>query len=220
MSVTYVNGATVTSGASIVTTLTVNYAPIPNNMVLLGISLSGAATNLVCTDSNGNILNLANPLFGNGALFYGFAAPGITSYTITWTTGRKASIGVVEYSGCRGVGNTGNILQTGLSSNFSLTTSTGYYYSVIVGLISSAVSNLTFTQTSGTIEQQITGGAGNANNVVLMDNTAAAPGSSVVLSGTISTAAACFEQEVELYPGQPITEASSSDDQWLGGDEY
>lgn len=219
MSINYIGGATASSVAATVTTLTVSYAPTQGNMVVLGIAFGSGISGLVCVDSNGNVMTFVGQI-NNTAVFMGVADVGVVSYTFNWVTARKSSCAIAEYQGWSGIGIISNTANLGASTTFSLTTTTGFINSLIIGVIGGSVSNLVYTATTGTIRQQVTGGAGAANNVCIIDNYGTVVGSSVTVAGNISASAQAYELEVELYPGQPITEASSNDDQWLGGEMY
>jgi len=116
-----------------------------------------------------------------------------SSVTVTWTagTGRKGVV-VEEYSGVVAIGNVATNSGTGTNPTISVTTQDVNNY-VVAGL--NGDYDASITASVGTVRQTIN--AGTNLSAVLMDNTAASPGS-VTCTGTQAVSAPWVAAGVEL----------------------
>jgi len=116
-----------------------------------------------------------------------------SSVTVTWTagTGRKG-VAVEEYSGVVAIGNVATNSGTGTNPTISLTTQDANNY-VVAGLNGDYAAPI--TASVGTV--RLTIDAGTNLSAVLMDNTAASPGS-VTCTGTQAVSATWAAAAVEL----------------------
>jgi hypothetical protein len=124
-------------------TASITYSPTAGNAVLAMIALGSSVTALTCVDNNSNALTSGGS--GLSWLCYGFAKSGATSYTYNWTTANsKAVMLIVEYSH---VGGFGTLLANSGSnaSNPNVSPIAPSVNNVIIGLLSCAVVNITFT---------------------------------------------------------------------------
>jgi hypothetical protein len=198
MPVAFVNSGIATTGAATAATLTITYSPVAGNKVVLGIAFGGAVSAVSCADNNSNALT-SNTNQNNTYQFYGTAVTGATSYKVSWTTSRHASIALAEYSGVAGVGTTGSV-NNGVSNTQTISVITTKTNSFIVASIG-VNGNITFTSSVGNLRNQQAGGAGNANSVEILDNTAVASGTSVT-NTTTSSSITWGAVAVELFPSQ------------------
>ncbi len=176
-----------TTGA---TTLTVAYSPTQGNCAVLFFITGGTNTGITAQD---NLLNnltvgptITLPSQGTGsgiptfASFYQFPVPaGVTSYTVSWSPSRQASLVVEEYSNVAAVNAslTGNT-NSGTSTTASITAATLINNAWLVCGLSNDNSQ-SFTGTVGNSRQSTTTPTG---RTILMDNT-------VVIAGNVTCTA-------------------------------
>jgi len=215
----FVGGASGTSGASTVVNQTINYTPTPGNLVIVSIEITNA-TAVSCADQNGNPLSGTISSGSAGLtvyLFYGIAIAGATSYKVSWTTAKKCTIAIAEYTGVAGIGNSGINNTSATPVTIALTT-LGNNSLVVAGMATGA--NDTYTATSGIVREQNTAGAGNASSLAFVENQSATP-ALVTLSASLSTNAAGVEAALELLSPTLFTPPTiSAEFHWGGGDGW